>query len=249
MRIIIFSILCLALSIFSCTKSDNDQTTGGTPQTKIIRLPGLVGEGFYVSIESEISQCTLELSEPEVASAKLIKDKKAVHVKMLNIGETSITVVNSEGNKIAIIYVRASYFSGQLEEWRRVENIESEIIVEATDSQIKQSIHNELSKELELKLGTKYTFDADTKKFTMDIEQTAKKYRGVYAWNIDSLFLKYDDTVEKYSFDHCGSYYYVIEANKTKEYQLKYPQAGITDIRIKRVWLNLNYIPGITDTF
>lgn len=87
------------------------------------------------------------------------------------------------------------------------------------------------------KSKTKYTFDSDTKEFTMNNPRQEQMIEGTFDWSIDSLILKYNDVTEKYGFKIAtGRICYVIQADKTEEYQLLYPDAGITSVKVKRIW-------------
>ncbi len=118
-------------------------------------------------------------------------------------------------------------------------NVKSEVIVEAKDAEKKLLIENELWEYVKQRQRTLYTFDGETKEFTMDIAQSGVKYKGTYSCNMDSLILKYDNTTERYGFQIAvGRVSYIIKADKTKEYQLLYPNAGITSVKVNRVWYN-----------
>lgn len=91
--------------------------------------------------------------------------------------------------------------------------------------------------------NTLYTFDAETKIFTINNPRTGEKYQGSYDWNIDSLTLKYNDMTEKYGFKIAtGRHHYLLWADKTEEYRLRYPDAGITSVRVKKIWYDYDAV-------
>lgn len=61
---------------------------------------------------------------------------------------------------------------------------------------------------------------------------------GTYEWNITSLTLMYDDKTEKFGFKFATgmSHGYILQSDKTSEYQQRYPDAGITEVKVNYVW-------------
>ena len=76
-----------------------------------------------------------------------------------------------------------------------------------------------------------------TKKFTMKTTSGISN-EGIYEWDITSLTLMYDDKVERYGFKLAigTEYEYIIQVDRTPKYQLKYPDAGITEVTVNRAW-------------
>ena len=55
----------------------------------------------------------------------------------------------------------------------------------------------------------------------------------------------YDVKKEKYGLKFATgmSHGYIIEADKTEKYQRRYPDAGITEVKVNHVWKNNGIIP------
>lgn len=113
----------------------------------------------------------------------------------------------------------------------------SGVIVKAKDIETQKKIEDELQVEGKSFIGTIYTFNRETNKFTMKTLSRIS-HEGSYEWGITSLILRYDDRVERYGFNLATGmkYGYFIQADKTEKYQLKYPDAGITEVKVKHVW-------------
>lgn len=58
--------------------------------------------------------------------------------------------------------------------------VKPEVRVEAQDTQTKQNIEKELMQELKNRNGTRYTFDNQTRLFTMTFPDGRKGYEGTY---------------------------------------------------------------------
>ena len=57
---------------------------------------------------------------------------------------------------------------------------------------------------------------------------------------ITSLTLMYDDKAEKFGFKFATGislgYGYILQSDKTAEYQQRYPDAGITEVKVNYIW-------------
>ena len=161
-----------------------------------------------------------------------------VSISTLDCGEASITATYTNNDTIAVIKVFVNYWEGKkIEEIGKSETLSPEVLVESKDTETKQLIEKELWNYIDQRKGSLYSFDGDTKQFTIEITQLGEKHQGTYRWSIDSLTLSYNDTIEKYAFQMFPRRdYYKIQADKTEEYQSKYPKASITSVKISRIW-------------
>ena len=77
-------------------------------------------------------------------------------------------------------------------------------------------IEKELREESKPFIGATYTFNRDTRKFTIKTISDIS-YEGLYEWNLTSLTLMHDAKKEKYGFKFASgmSPGYIIEAYKT----------------------------------
>lgn len=178
-------------------------------------------------------------------------DEMGIYVITHKSGSTIIQLIDTNDDKIVYeIYVSVKYFgSPHIQEWG-IPLVECNpgypgIIVEAKDTETKKIIEEELKNQGSLFIGATYSFDPNTLKFIM-VTHSGITYEGTYEWNITSLTLMYDGKIEKYDFKFAtgmGSGYF-IQADKTEEYQLQHPNAGITEVKVKRVWQDKWITPG-----
>ena len=243
MRIIVFYITCFVLILVSCSKVPSESDLKEEALADKILLRGLAGEVIYVPLDLDTRNCILKSENPEIVSCEFVEDCDLICVHMLGTGKTSISLLNVGGAEVAIIYVSVCYFSSSLiEEIAMHPAIKPEVFARVTDPRIKQFIEDELWAEIARAKKTFYTFDGIAKKFTMDITQLEEKYQGTYEWTIDSLILKYGDVTERYGFKKADKDCYIIQADKTTEYQHRYPNGGIISVTLSRVWYDWDSI-------
>ena len=111
------------------------------------------------------------------------------------------------------------------------------VIIKAVDLKIPPEIEVELREKEKPFIGATYTFNQETKKFTMETDSGIFK-EGTYEWNITSLTLMYDNKTEKFGFKFATgmSYGYILQSDKIVEYQQRYPDAGITEVKVNYIW-------------
>lgn len=228
---IIYSLLVF----FSCSEKEVIQET---IKPTVTFFPLFVGERVYTSIEMKADDYQLKNNNPQVVAWEYTKRDSVICVYPLSAGIGSLDVLDMEGNIRSIISVTACDFdSRNIEEISMHRTEKPDVYVEANNSEIKQLIEDELWRDMKQKSKTKYTFDSDTKEFTMNNPRQEQMIEGTFDWSIDSLILKYNDVTERYDFKIAtGRICYVIQADKTEEYQLLYPDAGITSVKVKRIW-------------
>ncbi|MCS2890489.1 hypothetical protein [Parabacteroides faecis] len=225
-----------SLFVFCCCSEK--ETIQDPINPDVTSFSGLVGEKFYVFIEMRANGYSLKNNDPQIISWEYIEKDDAICIYALNDGIGSIDVQDTEGNIKSIISVSAYDFgSSNIEEIAMHPTEKSSVFVEANDKNISKLIEDELWTEIKQKKKTLYSFNKETKEFTMNIPLLEQTFCGTFNWSIDSLTLKYNDITEKYSFQVAtGRLCYIIRADKTKEYQLLYPDAGITSVKVKRIW-------------
>lgn len=198
----------------------------------------------HVRIEADLTHgnFTLKSDNQEIATAIIRDDKTSVCVIAHKSGATMIRLIDTDKDQMLCeISVSVKYFgSSRIIDW----GIPSEgypgypeVIVKAKDIEIQKKIEDELQVEGRSFIGTTYKFNSETNKFTMKT-LSGIDHEGSYEWDITSLTLRYDDRVERYGFKLATGmrYGYFIQADKTEKYQLKYPDAGITEVKVKHVW-------------
>lgn len=228
---IIYSLLVFC----SCSEKEVIQET---INPDVISFSGFVGERFYAFVEMKANGYKLKNNNPQIVTWDYIEKDDAICIYAINTGIGTIDVLDIEGNTRSIISVSACDFgSSNIEEISMHPTEKSEVFVEANDVDVKQLIESELEEDIRQKHRTLYTFDKKTKGFTMNIPQQNQMFQGTFDWSIDSLTLKYNNVTEKFGFQVAtGRVCYIIRADKTKEYQLLYPAAGITSVKVKRIW-------------
>ena len=236
MKKLIFTIFYLFL-ISGCSKNEADQEFT-EPTTTTIFYSVLTGQHIYAPLKKGKSEYILKTDNPKIVAFEYLEDIEAVSISTLDCGEASITATYANNDTIAIIKIFVNYWeSKKIEEIGKSETLSPEVFVESKDTETKQLIEKELWNYIDQRKGSLYSFDGDTKQFTIEITQLGEKHQGTYRWSIDSLTLSYNDTIEKYAFQMFPRRdYYKIHADKTEEYQSKYPKASITSVKISRIW-------------
>lgn len=195
----------------------------------------------YVRIEADLTHgnYTLKSDNQEIATAIICDDKTSVCITTHKSGATMIRLIDTDNDKIVCeVSVSVKYFgSSKIIDWGIPLEGSPGVIVKAKDIEIQKKIEGELQVEGRSFIGTTYTFNRETNRFTMKTLSGIFR-EGFYEWDITSLTLRYDDRVEKYDFNLATGmkYGYFIQADKTKKYQFKYPDAGITEVKVKHVW-------------
>lgn len=234
MKKIIFTTFCLFI-LSGCSKNEVDQ---GFAEPDTISYNVLAGQHIFAPLKKGDSEYILKTDNPNIVAFEYLEDIEAVSISTLDCGKASITVTDANNDTIAIIKVSANYWgSKEIEEIGKSETLKPEVLVESQNMETKLLIEKELWSYINQRKGTLYSFDKNTKEFTINITQLGERYQGTYCWSIDSLTLNYNNTTEKYAFHMIpGRDYYKIQTDKTKEYQSIYPKAGITSVKINRIW-------------
>lgn len=231
-------------AIFLFCSCSEQEVVPEIAKPELIYFYGFIGEKNYAFIDMKANNYTLKIDDPEAISWKYIEKSDAVEINTSKGGSFSIDVLDKDGNVKIVISIYAFYLrSKHIEEISNHPTERIEIIVNVENNDIKKIIEDELREDLQQKDNTLYTFDAETKIFTINNPRTGEKYQGSYDWNIDSLTLKYNDMTEKYGFKIAtGRHHYLLWADKTEEYRLRYPDAGITSVRVKKIWYDYDAV-------
>lgn len=226
-------IASLFISSYGCSKEEPYE-----PEKKSISI--WEGETSHISIETDLTHCncTLQSEDQEIATATI--DKIGICIITHKSGSTMIRLLDND-KILCEIYVYVKYFDSP-------EIIDCGIPLEgnpgypgitikATDLRIPPEIEKELREESKPFIGSTYTFNQNTKKFTIET-YSGISYEGSYEWSLTFLTLMHDGKKEKYGFKFATgmSYGYIIEADKTEKYQQRYPDAGITEVKVNHVW-------------
>ena len=198
MRIYIFLfITSLLISSYGCSEEQPYEV-----EKKSVSI--WEGVTSHIIIETDLTEHNykLESENQEIATATL--DVMGVCIATYKSGSTMIRLIDTDNNKIVCeIYVYVIYFnSSEIINW----GIPLEghpgspgIIIKAIDLRIPPEIEIELREKEKPFIGATYTFNQETKKFTMKTDSGIFK-EGTYEWNITSLTLMYDDKTEKFGF-------------------------------------------------
>ena len=187
-------------------------------------------------------QLQVRIRNQEIATA--ILDEMSVCITTYKSGSTRIRLIDTDNNKIACeISVYVKYFnSPEIVNWGIPLKGNPDypgVIIKAVDLRIPPEIEIELREKEKPFIGATYTFNQETKKFTMKTDSGIFR-EGTYEWNITFLTLMYDDKAEKFGFKFATGislgYGYILQSDKTAEYQQRYPDAGITEVKVNYVW-------------
>lgn len=180
-----------------------------------------------------------------VATAKV--DGKVFTVIAGEPGETNIKITDKLGNETVIKCYSRAFDSYWAEEPLLHKLYENSINVAASDKSVAALIEAEL-KAISADNKDYYVYKFyDTDKLLVN-RSTLGLTQGTYNWDYNSriLTLNYDGMTEKYSCDIMPQYpnmfigapvlHYILALTKdyTKEYQQKYPNAGIEDVFVIR---------------
>lgn len=237
----------LLMSLFGCSEEQTYE-----PQQQEISI--WAGEKTHVNIDIDPAyyNYVLKTDNSKIATATLDDDKMGVNITAHDRGDTKIWLADNDTEKVIYkISISVKYFNGSdIRDMGFPVKGYPAIIVKATNTEIKEKIENELRTEGEPFSDTMYTFNGSTKKFTMTTHSGIFK-EGSYEWDITSLTLNYNNKIEKFGFEFAAgaavgmSYAYIIQADKTEQYQQQYPDTGITEVKVNRLWHNRAVIyPG-----
>lgn len=241
MRLITFLVIgYLFTSLYGCSKSHEYESE---IMEEICVWAGETSD-ISLDINLECHNYKLISDNQTIATAIINKNKTNIHVMTHKSGTTIIRLVDIDSNNTLYkISINALFFSStQIVEMDYTPN-KSEFIIKATDRTIANTIEKELEKERKNTLFSTYTFDEKTKTFTAKT-YTGISYKGVYKWDITSLTLICNKIIEKYEFKIAiRRNGYIITDDKTKKYQQRFPNAGITEVKVTRVWRDLCILP------
>lgn len=240
-------LLTISLLAFLCCCSDEQPYV---PENKSISI--WEGEASHISIETELTHCdyTLLSEDPQIATA--IFDEMGINIITYKSGKTMIRLMDND-KILCKIHVYVKYFnSPEIVDWgiplKDYPNCPG-VIIKAAELKILPQIEKELREESEPFIGATYTFDRDTRIFTMkNISEVY--YEGTYQWDLTSLTLTCNGKTTKYGFGFARGITrdgYVIQADKTQEYQQRYPDAGITEVKVNHIWKDhgIIYLGGL----
>lgn len=154
-------------------------------------------------------------------------------------GESSIHVLDKNNKLVKIIKIQTTMWGSKDVE---VENgahpyVKPEVRVEAQDTQTKQNIEKELMQELKNRNGTRYTFDNQTRLFTMTFPDGRKGYEGTYKCRVDSLIMQTQSIIKKYGYEvSYKNKFLIIREDRTEEFCQRYPDSGVTSVTTQEIW-------------
>lgn len=241
-KILTYPLILFVLFLWNCSDSEKLSGESNADEHKVIIFNGFTGQKFYYSVNTETNDdLLLESDNPEIAIGE-IEDHHWICIQTKKEGVTYVRLSNRTGI-LMIFYVAAYYFGSEdIEEIANHPTLRNEVFVEAADADVKAYIEDELWKYAKLRKRTKYVFNPTDRTFQMNITQLGEIYNGTYEWSIDSLILNYNGAQEKYGFKVGSGDCYIMQEDKTEEYKRLFPQAGITDVQLNRIWYDHSII-------
>lgn len=200
-----------------------------------------VGHPFNAYLGEKINGYTVKNNDPEKLETKYfgIEQFGVVLIFPLCEGESSIDILDKDNKLVTIIKIQATMWGSKDVE---VENAalpygKPEVQVEAQDIQTKRNIEKELTQEQKERCGTHYTFDKQTRLFTMTFPDGRKGYEGTYHCGADSLIMQTESMTKKYGYKvGPGDRYLIIREDRTEEFRQRYPDAGVTSVTTQENW-------------
>ncbi|MCD7923559.1 MAG: hypothetical protein LUI85_02230 [Bacteroides sp.] len=246
MKTIILTI-CSAL-LFCCCSSEKEEIESPVDnEIPTHQYYQLIGEAIRISLDLDTNGYSIKNNNPKALSCEYLNDKKVILMTSLKEGESSIHIINTKGTVAEIFKVSASYWeSNNIEICDEDSHEKKKAIVQANNLKVKQAIEKQLTEYLHKRESTQYSFDAKTRRFTMNNAQMGEKYEGTYVWNIDSLILSHNRITERCGFQSTyKGMRLIIRYDRTKEYQSLYPDGDITSVIIQEIWRNRNFLGPI----
>jgi len=233
-------IISLFASLYGCSE---EQVPYGEIEEKYISI--WEGCSSYACIKTEIpSNYTIVNQDEEIASA--IIDDTDIYIITHKSGSTTVQLIDSGNNQtVCEVHVYVKYFnSPDISNWGIPLTEGSPgypgITVQATDTAVIPVIQKEIIERNRPFIQAAYTFNQNTKKFTMETESGIFIKEGTYEWNKNSLTLMSDGKTERFGFKFTSGIWfghgYIIQEDKTGEYRQRYPDAGITEIKVNHIW-------------
>lgn len=232
-------ILCPAL-LLGC--SDKEETIPSEPdkETNIVSSHNVyVGHPFNVYLPEETSGYTVNNNNPEKLRDEYLAYQCIVRLTALCEGESSVHILDKNNKPVKIIEIQAAMWGSKDVE---VENgghpyVKPEVRMEAQDTQTGQKIEKELMQELKDRNGTLYTFDNQTRLFSMTFPDGRKGYEGTYKCDADSLIMQTENIKKKYGYEVSpGRKFLIIHEDRTEEFCERYPDAGVTSVTTQQTW-------------
>lgn len=91
--------------------------------------------------------------------------------------------------------------------------------------------------EVENRNGTRYTFDNQTRLFTMTFPDGRKGYEGTYKCRVDSLIMQTQSIIKKYGYEvSYKNKFLIIREDRTEEFCQRYPDSGVTSVTTQEIW-------------
>lgn len=249
----------LALMLVLCPTllpgcSDKEEILPPKPdkETNIVSKHSVyIGHPFNVYLPEGTSDYTVNNKNPEKLKDEYLAYQCIVQLTALCEGESSVHILDKNNKLVKIIEIQATMWGSKDVE---VENgghpyVKPVVRVEAQDTQTKQNIEKELIQELKDRNGTLYTFDNQTRLFTMTFPAGRKGYEGTYECGADSLIIQTENIKKKYGYEVSpGRKFLIIHEDRTEEFCRRYPNAGVASVTTQETWrdqtiLNIHPFP------
>lgn len=252
MKTIKFLLITILFISYGCSEEQSYET-----ESKTVSI--WMGESEHINIETNLAHYnyTLELENQNIATAIIDDNIKGITIITHNKGKTKIWLLDTDNNKrLCEITIYSNYFSSPeiIDCGFPVDEVSDipGVIIKASNAEVQKIIKSELLKECKTLIGTTFSFNMNTLRFTMKT-YAGNFAEGTYEWTLNSLTLKYNNKVDIFDFKFAEKGarkygHYIIQADKTEKYQLQYPAAGIKEVKVCHYWQDngIIQIGGIT---
>ena len=197
-----------------------------------------IGHPFNVYLPKETDGYKVDNHHPEKLRHEHPDSPCIARFTALCEGESSAHILDKKNKLLKIVEVQATMWGSEEVE---VDNsghpyLQSEVQVEAQDTQTKQNIEKELTQELKNRNGTRYTFDNQSRLFTITSLDGTKGYEGTYQCSADSLIMQTESIKKRYGYEVSLDKFLVVQEDRTQEFCRRYPEAGVTSVVTREIW-------------
>lgn len=238
----ILTLLLLLCMLSGCSDKEEILPPPEQKETELVsEQEAYIGHPFKVYLGEDTNGYIVKNDCPERLKVDylVIQHTGIVYIIPLCEGKSSLHILDKNNKLVKIIEVHATMWGSKKV---IVENgghpyVKAEVQVEAQNTQTKQEIEKELKQELKDRNGICYTFDKQTRLFTVTFPDERKGDKGTYECRADSLIMQAENRTKRYGHEVSpGNKYLIIREDRTEEFRQRYPNAGVTSVTTLETW-------------